>query len=211
MTTFTELLFNEMEITLSLFRELDSDIGTVAEEKLAQLRPILNGSLLDSCVTPFVDAEMDFRTSGERGLGRTSVFVPRFGGHFRKRMSKLDSVQLTRIRTGVVRCVISGYLAYAIFYEVVESVVTDAEQLYEKWIPLIYSVDLNELGEGTDDYFLGASTRSLSALKAVVSDLELEKGGFLASAKDPNRTDLIMSYYPAAGFLLRHTETIAMN
>ena len=93
MMTFTELLHNEMEVTVALFRESDSEAGITAKEKLAQLRPILNGSLLDSCVTPFADAEMNFRINRERGLGRTSMFVLRFGGHFRKRMSRLDSAR----------------------------------------------------------------------------------------------------------------------
>ena len=97
------------------------------------------------CVDRFVQAELDFETPGDRGIGRASASVPRLGAYFRKEL-KQASAQVREEIAGDIRGLIwRGYLCSGLLSEpFVRSGVEPAERLFNDWIPRIYSVTPTE-------------------------------------------------------------------
>lgn len=87
-----------------------------------------------SCVEALVGTELDYRTPGERGIGRMSTDSPRLGGAFRAQLSRPETRQVFGpIIEAAVRDAFAG--AAAVSVGVREPVVVSAEEAFEKWIP----------------------------------------------------------------------------
>lgn len=205
-----KVLDDEIGAMLSLVLPQDGERASDVERQFAELRAHFNVATVEPCISFFVDAEMDFVTPGERGLGRLSSYVPRFGGYFRKRLSRLSADERQRLRDLMVRCLTSGYLAcFVRFSRGVRPVLTDVSQLREKWISAIYSVNLDEVCAGLENIVLNLAAGPVGELKAAISRLELGRGSMLSSPKDPEKVDLILSHYPSAGCVLYLTENFS--
>ncbi len=95
----------------------------------------------------FIQAELDYVTPGDRGLGRLSDFEPRFAAKHRSFFQKLDESALSAIRCEFLSMIFAGYL----FLEYMNEVMTEepftrhpetaknSASLFSQWIPMIYS------------------------------------------------------------------------
>ena len=58
----------------------------------------------------FVDAELDFNTPGNRGMGRMTDYWPRFGGKHRQILRKISGSDLQEVHRLFARQIHCGYL-----------------------------------------------------------------------------------------------------
>ncbi|MEO2033578.1 MAG: hypothetical protein ABGZ35_15980 [Planctomycetaceae bacterium] len=98
------------------------------------------------CIGRFADAELDFNTPENRGLGRMTDECPRFGGKYRNVLRGISSQQLSDGRFAFCDSISAGYLFAEYMIEtftdqpVPRSPAIDApEALFEQWVPTIYS------------------------------------------------------------------------
>lgn len=175
------------------------------EPQLDELRDAFSGEAIDHCLDRFIQAELDFESPGNRGLGRLSEAVPRYGAHYRRHLRRLDPEELSTIDSLIRTQVLTGYLSFVLpREEPVESTgVGDGNHLFRQWIPHIYS---SSLANAADE-----ESRTLIAIlgsDAMQRHLEflhrhgMKGGGFFASDK----TELILFHYHLAGFDLRMIE-----
>lgn len=87
-----------------------------------------------SCMSKFINSELDFVTKGDRGLGRTNTFYPRLGALFRKH----EYINTEDFRLTLVRLFLTNYLIGLIMQVDKKDKNLTEEELYEKWIPQIY-------------------------------------------------------------------------
>lgn len=99
----------------------------------------------DYCIDRFVNAEIDFHTEGNRGLGRMTDYWARFGGKYRKVLRSLDPNSLQELRRAFADQLLCGYLfgEYLIECTAGKKVPRDhfpdgPEGVFERWVPTIY-------------------------------------------------------------------------
>jgi hypothetical protein len=156
------------------------------------------------CIAQYISAELDYTSPGDRGIGRVSTHIPRFGAYFRKPLAQLSDDNRDELHNLIQTLVLRGYLVSALFSEPFVSDTSRLEQdiLYQKWIPIIYvesaSVPDNVLK------LLGRVTDSTYArLSSFLISHRLRRGGLFSRDK----TFEITLHYPIAGYLLRFVET----
>ena len=114
---------------------LRQDLAPSAQERLTGEQ--ITGALCDAyeCVRVLVGSELDTLTPGERGLGRMSTAVPRFGGHFRESLTQHWATQLGLMMEYLV---IEGF-ATAVVYDFItadtpaEVRARPVDVLFERW------------------------------------------------------------------------------
>ena len=192
-----------MSLITNTFRK-EQDILNRIKPRFEQLKLKINTEIFNHCVEKYINAELDFKTPGNRGLGRMTDNIPRFGAYFRKKLSKLSQNDLDNLYIKIQDIIISGYLVHALFMEEVANnpVITDGETLYEKWIPGIYASSPFEMGKNLSNIFYICIESSCQALKDLMGGCGIKAGGFLSADK----TDEILVYYACAGFGLRTIE-----
>lgn len=81
-------LFQSSSNWLRELPEMDKEsISSMQEHWKRTTFPNLEPAI--ECINRFVDAELDFMTPGERGLGRASTYYPRLAAYERKKISRL--------------------------------------------------------------------------------------------------------------------------
>ena len=60
-----------------------------------------NYESVEYCIDKFIKAELDYNTPGNRGLGRISDNVPRFGGFYRKQLINLSNQRLIELNNQI--------------------------------------------------------------------------------------------------------------
>ena len=63
------------------------------------------------------DSELDFTTPGNRGIGRMTESIPRFGAYFRKPLSILSDQELNELSYLMQDLCLLGYLNSAVFIQ----------------------------------------------------------------------------------------------
>ena len=132
-------------LTTSFINKLVSDANNIPSERYEQecFSPIIF-----ECLTKYINSEMDFNTSGKRGLGRMTDEVPRFGGEFKDDLINLPKKNIDELSLLIYETAISGYCAWVALVEVhkgvLEREIHDIDILYGKWVPLMYSPNLEE-------------------------------------------------------------------
>lgn len=167
---------------------------------LLSLHEVFNGQALSYCLSRYIDAELDCISQGVRGLGRVSKHVPRLGAHYRKQISKLSTAERSELFTLIQTMMLQGYEAHAALEVLADSsiaktTVVDGNELFEVWIPLIYSFDFDSAAE-----FIGNFT--FSGWERIRDFFELHR-----MKAGNNKTKEILAYYMFAGFALRMVET----
>jgi hypothetical protein len=117
-------------------------------------------------VKRFVDAELDFITEGNRGMGRMTDECPRFGGKHRRVLKGVSAAQTNELRRLFVRQICCGYLFAEYVVEIMSNAAcpsyssnVDSENLFHQWVPLIYSIagapgfDKSLVERGMDQYY----------------------------------------------------------
>jgi hypothetical protein len=169
-----------------------------------ELKSTIDFEKIDYCMDRYINAEIDFQTPGDRGIGRMRDTIPRFGGYFRKQVSKLSSEDLEEIKSNLKQVLYTGYLIHIFLQEetLKDSKGQSSQELFKKWIPKIYVSKVENIPANLKNYLFGATSKKLMNLKKIMKKNGLVGGGIFGSDK----TDMILTYYPIAGYGLRASE-----
>lgn len=175
------------------------------KSKFEQFKKRYDGKRISYCLEKYINAELDFTTPGNRGIGRIGEYVPRFGAYFRKGLSNMSEVDLSKLYEIIQDLILRGYLVHVLFIEesVRDSAISSGKELYEKWIPGIYSSDSSGTNQNLITLLTICSNSAFKTLKDFMNSHKMKGGEFLVK----DRTDEIVYYYPIAGFGLRVVET----
>jgi hypothetical protein len=116
------------------FQESKGQLYLAAQ--IARVRRTFRGGVIELCVERFIDSALDFRAPGNRGLGRLSEVVPRYGAYFRRYLCSMAVDELAQLRNLIRNPVLTGYLAVALLNDdeqVTEPKVQQAEEFYSSW------------------------------------------------------------------------------
>ncbi len=169
---------------------------------IERIRSMFNGETIAFCIERFIEAELDFQSSGSRGLRRISETIPRYGAYYRKHLRSMDANARMEISRLIRNQLLTGYVAVAMFSEHSPDVEADnhsAEEIYRAWIPMIYS-------DGYGDtllqivYACGADAKA--SHKAYLAKHKIKGGGLFSTDK----SGIILLYYHLAGAALRLAE-----
>ena len=183
----------------------DTKLVNSFESKIDSLKRVFDSKAITYCCEKFIDAELDYKTPGDRGLGRASTYIPRLSSYFRKKIINFSSQDLDELYCLIQHLILSGYLVHVLFVEdnLRTSTVTDLNELYEAWLPGIYAESPAQLSENMQKAFAACTVSALSKIMAFFGKNNMKAGGFFSRDK----TDEILMYYPFAGFGLRFEET----
>ncbi len=204
-------------------------------ELLKAMKPVFekiqanfNSEAIDYCISNFLDAELDFQTHGDRGIGRTTSFIPRLGAYIRKYMKKFTTEDMILLRASIQGVILTRYLrmGYIIYTLSLSDELfarkVDSNELYKAWIPTIYySVDTiideitnkyvtqitnvpEEIQEAFENLWLHFV---LSTLENIINKYNIKINGILSKNKLPT----IFDYYSMAGRNLRVLEIMEAN
>jgi hypothetical protein len=156
----------------------------------------------------FVEAELDSQTEGERGLGRVSAEVPRFGGYYRQYCARLNAEELQELGRLMADVMWSGYLAHVFFSEpeALEARVSDGNEIYEEWISVAYIFPAETLGGNLPGLLSTVGDGALTQLEDFQRRYGMKGGGFFSKDKG----EAIRVRYLIGGFLLRRCEVAMM-
>jgi len=205
----TECKIEHLEVAMaSIIMEISKDqqeFLSRTKSKFEQFKKRYDGKRISYCLEKYINAELDFTTPGNRGIGQISEYVPRFGAFFRRGLSNMSEVDLSKLYEIIQDIILRGYLVHILFIEesVRDSAISSGEELYQKWIPGIYSSDSSEVDEKLMTMLSLCSNSAFETLKDFINSHKMKGVGFLAK----DRTDEIVYYYPIAGFGLRVVET----
>jgi len=175
------------------------------KHKFEQFKKGYDGKRVGYCLEKYINAELDFVTAGNRGIGRLTELIPRFGAYFRKALRNMSEVDLSKLYDIIQDLILRGYLVHVLFVEesVRGSVISSGEDLYEKWIPGIYAEDPSVMGEALRNVLAISTESGYKTLKKFMNSHKMIGGSFFSIDK----TDQIVFYYPLAGFGLGVVET----
>lgn len=193
-----EELNNETEID-------ETEIVEQAESNFEQFGNNYNRDVLSYCLEKYINAELDFTTPGDRGIGRVSLIIPRYGAYFRKQLLLMSKNNLIKLYNLIQDIILRGYLVHLLFMEkpVKISVILKDEEIFEKWISGIYSQDLSKMPEPLQKIMILCTNSVFKDLEDFMVLHKMKGGGFLSKDK----TNEILCYYPFAGYGLRLVET----
>lgn len=195
------------EVFLSIKEEFKgkTEIIEHLESYFKAFRNNYNCDAISYCLEKYINAELDFTTPGDRGIGRVSLIVPRYGAYFRKQLSLMFKNDLTKLYYLIQDIIIRGYLIHLLSMEkpVKISIILKGEEIFEKWIPGIYSQDLSKMPEHLQKIMTLCTNSAFTDLEDFMVLHKMKGGGFLAKDK----TEEILGYYIFAGFGLRLVET----
>jgi len=173
------------------------------ESKFETFKGSFDERKISYCLNRFIDSELDFESPGSRGIGRISSEIPRLGGYFRDRLSKLNKKDIDNLHRLVQDLLISSYLTGVLLLseDLREAAVTNPKDLYKAWIPNIYVTPFEKLGSGLQD-----------ALNIFCSPFGEKLDSFMKEHEMLNSTtsqkyNEVASYYVVAGCGLRIEET----
>jgi len=175
-----------------------SEIWKLIQKHFDEFRKDCNLDMLNYCIGRYIEAELDYVTPGERGLGRISTTPPRFAAYFRKQMARLSSEKKDELYEFIQDLILRSYLFRTLVYTGKSRRYNkNIKKLFESWISKIYiSGDLlNQLSENIRDMFIIITK---SAFKNLHTFFEINnfKGGGLFSR---DKTHDILMFYVIAG------------
>lgn len=162
---------------------------------------------IDDCISRFVEAEADFVTDGNRGIGRMLEHPPRFGAYFRKQLRNMQANDLLELKRLMSQVILTSYVAKAIMdtrgvQPVCEK---DAEALFQSWIPNIYAGPISSLSKDWEEIIKVEIDTPLKELFEFLERHNMKFGAILPARK----RDAMFWPFVVAGFDLRAIETIA--
>ena len=119
------------------------------ESRYQDLKKVYQEEAIEYCINSFVETELDYKTPGERGLGRITTETPRFGAYYRDELKNLDRGKIENIAQCIHDIILMGYTFWAIYTgkTVQSGKYSDGKVLYKKWIELAYAGDPSEMGQ----------------------------------------------------------------
>jgi hypothetical protein len=180
----------------------DSNGERYLAAQIERVRTTFSGGIVELCIERFIDAELDFRTPGNRGLGRLSEVLPRYGAYFRRYLRSMPVDELAQVRNLIRNQVLTGYLAVALLNDdeqVAEPKVKRAEDVYISWVPKIYS---GGCGESLLQAIYACGAHAKTHHEAFLARHRMKGGGIFSTDK----TKGILLHYHLAGATLRLVE-----
>lgn len=155
------------------------------------------------CVDKFVQTELDFKTAGKRGLGRLTEGWPRLGAYFREQLSNFNPEKLEELDRLLTVFIVKCYLFPIITADSVKNAprIKIVDDLYEDWVPRMYSFDLSGLGDGLGALFTATLESDFMNVKAFFKENNMNAGFW-----EKDKTDEILYGYARVGFTLRFAE-----
>ena len=144
-----------------------------------------NCDALSYCLEKYINAELDFTTPGDRGIGRVSLIIPRYGAYFRKQLLLMSKNNLIKLYNLIQDIILRGYLVHLLFLErpVKTSVILTGEEIFEKWIPGLYSQDLSKTPELLQKIMILCTNSVFTDLEDFMVLHKMKGGGFLSKDK----------------------------
>ena len=155
------------------------------------------------CVDKFVQTELDSKTAGKRGLGRLTEGWPRLGAYFREQISSMDSKRLEELDSLITALVVKCYLFPIITADNAKTTpkIKEADKLYEKWVPRMYSFNLSSLEDWLGALFTATLESDFTNIKVFFKENDMNAGFW-----EKDKTDEILYGYSRVGFALRFAE-----
>lgn len=182
----------------------DDELFESMKLKYDQMLTNFNYQAINHCLESYIISELDSETSGERGLGRMTSFIPRLGAYFRNELSQLSESNKIDLYDLIQDLVLRGYLVHVLFMETDKREVekSSGTELYESWIPEIYSGNPSEMGENLQKILSACSESAYESLYAFINEHRIDRDEIFQS----DETDSIFTYYLLSGFGLRLLE-----
>jgi len=182
----------------------NKDLFTSLKAKFDSLREVFNSKAITYCLKNYINAELDYKTPGKRGLGRISTYTPRLAAYFRKEISDFSSRELDQLYCLIQDLILRGYLAHVLPYDTLSpATVFEPELLYKAWVPMIYAENPYKMPKIIRESLAFCADSALVEIKAFFRKHNMKGGGFFSRDK----TNDILVYYHFAGFVLRCEET----
>jgi hypothetical protein len=182
--------------------ELSESDKSEYESMFKEIKDFPNIEAIKYCINKFAQAEMDYITSGERGLGRASTFYPRFGAYLRKTLIRLNDKKRCELSNLLEENILSSYLAHSLeFSSILPSKEFITTELYEKWIPVIY-IGENYISEEHYNFIMSFTAYSATNLMNFLKENNISSGGMFSK----DRTKELISMHLVAGLKLRAVE-----
>ena len=188
-----------------LFAE-ESDLLAHVRKSIFEAHRTANREAMLYSLKRYIQAELDFASAGDRGIGRLSTEIPRYGAYFRKRLSQLAPTDLGILRQQITDTVIAGYFSHVVTAEdpVLQPTAGSSDQLFSEWIPIIYSPAFpSSFSPEILRNVNGLLGHALTKHKAMLHVMNMRGRGWFRR----DRTDDIIYYHGIAGFGLRAIET----
>ncbi len=166
----------------------------------------ISPDVISNCVEQFVQAELDFITPGERGIGRLTEALPRLGAYFRGTLSNLEKIELDKLDTLIKKLIIKGYLFSAIIngQPKEKTLSSSNEELYRQWIPKIFTFNLNVISNNAGNLLLTITENDLQKIKDLLHLHNMRGGGLF----NRDKTEDILMHYIIAGVSLYYIEKL---
>jgi len=163
-----------------------------------------NFQTIDYCLQKYIFSELDTQTPGDRGLGRMTSYIPRLGAYFRDEISNISESDKMDFYDLIQDTILRGYLVNVLFMGAKERDNNNLSgpELYDLWIPAIYSSNPSEMGENLQKILSACSESANESLYAFINDCRISKDEIMPR----DETDAIFMYYLVSGFGLRHFE-----
>jgi len=203
----------------SLFLSLRRTLGDPGEESiLEEVEPrfkklILefNSEAISYCLEKYIVAELDYKTPGNRGIGRMTQNIPRFGAYFRKPLSTLTEQEFNKLYLFILDLCLRGYLISVLYVEwpARNDKLLDKYLLFEKWIPCIYVINPYGLNPDIWDLMKADTLFTIIEIQDFIRKHGMEKDSLLkrvGGLLSKNKVGEILEYYIIAGFSLRSVE-----
>lgn len=186
-----------------------SALETAVKPRMDELRARFNYAGVSRCLETFIAAEMDCTTPGDRGMGRMTAVIPRFGAYHRKGISELSGNDRQELATLLHELMLRAYVASYLFVKPTrqESPPVDDEALLKQWVLSMYAGSgLSDLSEGTQKAVSACIDGPLSAILSFLEQRGIRGGGFFSR----DRTGDIVFGIAMAGFALRPVQVGGM-
>jgi hypothetical protein len=202
-----ELTLERVDASVSAMGEALRDAPELSE-RLGfwdkDLRSCFNAYAVGFCFFKYIDCELDCHTPGDGGLGRMSTDLPRLGAYCRRPLSRLSLPDRRELYGLIEDLMLRGYLTRALLLEVPpkEPVLTDAADLYEKWLERCRSSNPSGMDLELRAVLAKVTDSAFAALNGFLRRHGIRGGGVL----EEDKTHAISMYYPVAGLAVRTSE-----
>jgi hypothetical protein len=172
------------------------------EAAYPQLRARFNTAAMDFCLSSFIGAELDAKTAGDRGLGRVSTDTPRLGAYCRRQLQAMDADEKSTLYFLIQDLMLRGYLSFALLVEdpLRPAKRTTGEDIYQRWIPVIYSSG-GRLAQSLVNAIAFVADSAFQSLDSFCSEHAMESVN-----SSSGKMGQIVAYYATAGAGLRAIE-----
>lgn len=128
-------------------------LAKMTETMFEDVRRVKISHAVETCVSRFVDGEMDYETPGSRGPGRASEYCPRLGALHREMFKGLTEAARDELRHRIRNQILSGFVFAELILDISEHSQTaaTARDLYEQmWMQVYYTSTYSVEVTGSD-------------------------------------------------------------